>query len=275
MPFFSSEHHRLHYGAVGNPKKPAALILHGFLGSHQDFETVLPAMSEHFYCIMPDLPGHGRTLTDPDGYTFSAIARTLLNLLDHLQIERAHLLGYSMGGRLALYTVCTFPERFAQIILESASPGLKTASERAERKARDRAIAHQLETIALPDFLARWYQNALFNSLKKHPTLYQAMLARRQQNNPIELANALQGFSTGGQPSLWKQLPKIDQPMLFIVGAQDRKFIAIGQEMLEACQQNVATRAEIEIVLGCGHNVHLENPERYVQAVRAALQRFC
>ena len=272
MPFLNSEYHKLHYATIGNPENSAVLMLHGFLGSHQDFEPVLLTLSQHFYCVIPDLPGHGQTVTASNGYTFSAIAQTLLKLLDNLQIDRAHLLGYSMGGRLALYTLCTFPERFTRTVLESASPGLKTAQERAERQKRDWAIAHQLETIPLHSFLSHWYQNPLFNSLKNHPAHYQAMLNRRQRNHPSELASALRGFSTGVQPSLWNRLSEMGQPLLFIAGALDCKFVALAQEMLRTCRQNVVTQADIKVCQGCGHNIHLEAPDRYAQVVVDAFQ---
>ncbi len=264
MPFVSTDHHYLHYTAAGNPHHPALLMLHGFLGSSQDFNSILPKLSQHFYCITPDLPGHGQTLTQPDGYTFAKTAQTLLRLLDSLNILKAHLLGYSMGGRLALYSLWCAPERFVQVVLESASPGLKTELEKQKRIEQDEAIAQQIETTPLSKFLTHWYKNPLFHSLKTHPELYQAMLVRRQNNRSTELANALRGFSTGRQPSLWKSLFELKTPLLLLVGEQDYKFVRIGQEIAALCPQgSVAVR----ICSNCGHNVHVESPRQYMQAV--------
>ena len=264
MPFISTKHHKLHYKTTGNSQKPALLILHGFLGNCQDFGVVLPELSQHFYCITPDLPGHGQTLTQPGSYTFETTTQTLLSLLDLLSIEQACILGYSMGGRLALYMIWRFPERFSRAVLESASPGLRTRRERRERKQKDWAIAQQIETTPLPKFLTHWYKNPLFHSLKTHPELYQAMLMRRQNNHPTELANALRGFSSGSQPSLWKNLSKIKPPLLLLVGDQDNKFVSIAQQIAEVYHQNSAT---VQICSSCGHNVHLESPRQYAQAV--------
>ncbi|PZO19520.1 MAG: 2-succinyl-6-hydroxy-2,4-cyclohexadiene-1-carboxylate synthase [Leptolyngbya foveolarum] len=264
MPFISTEHHKLYYTTAGNLQKPALLMLHGFLGSYQDFDVVLPELSQHFYCITPDLPGHGQTLTQSDGYTFSKTTQTLLSLLDSLGIAKSHILGYSMGGRLALYSIWCSPERFSRVVLESASPGLKTEQERKERKKRDWAIAQKIKTTPLSEFLTHWYKNPLFHSLKTHPELYQAMLIRRQNNNSIELANALRGFSTGNQPSLWKALAEIKTPLLLLVGEQDSKFVSLAQEMAALYQRNLVT---VQVCSSCGHNVHLESPNRYVQTI--------
>ncbi|MGI8932480.1 MAG: 2-succinyl-6-hydroxy-2,4-cyclohexadiene-1-carboxylate synthase [Phormidesmis sp.] len=272
MPRLTTENHTLYYTTAGKTTDPPLLILHGFLGSHLDFAATLPALSEHFYCITPDLPGHGQTLTAPVSYTFPATTKTLLSLLDHLSITRTHLLGYSMGGRLALYLACHFPERFRRVVLESASPGLKTAAERRQRVKKDEAIAHQLETMSLSDFLTQWYTNPLFLSLKNFPEHYEVMLRCRQANDPIELSYVLRGFSTGRQPSLWHQLSHISSPLLLLVGTLDHKFAIINRSMLAHYQRNRETQAVLK-ACECGHNIHREAPNTYSQIVSNFLQK--
>lgn len=269
MPFLALKTHTLHYTAVGDATHPSLLLLHGFLGSHRDFVGILPALCDQFYCIVPDLPGHGETTTQLDGYTFKATAQALLALLEALGIARSHLLGYSMGGRLALYLLCYFPGRFRCAVLESASPGLKTAEERRERRARDQAIAQQIQSTPLFDFLTQWYGNPLFDSLQDHPDRYAAMLQRRQHNHPVELAAALCGLSTGQQPSLWEALPNIENPLLLLAGTLDPKFVAISQDMLACAQHNAIFQA----ITDCGHNIHIEAPFVYAQTVCHFLER--
>ena len=264
MPRLTAKNHILYYATAGNAINPPLLLLHGFLGSHLDFAAILPALCEHFYCITPDFPGHGQTLTAPGSYTFSATAKTLLSLLDYLGIARTHLLGYSMGGRLALYLACCFSERFSRVVLESASPGLKTAAARQQRVKKDEAIAHQIETIPLSTFLAQWYSNPLFDSLNNHLDGYNAMRQRRQHNSATELAQALRGFSTGRQRPLWSALPNLETPLLLLAGALDDKFVALNREM---AQVGKAAPITLRIVANYGHNLHLETPDAYTQAV--------
>ncbi|MGD1866241.1 MAG: 2-succinyl-6-hydroxy-2,4-cyclohexadiene-1-carboxylate synthase [Phormidesmis sp.] len=265
MSFFFSKHHTLHYVTRGNRTQPPLLLLHGFLGSHQDFAPVLPTLSLYFYCIVPDLPGHGQTKTEPDAYTFPKTAESLLALLSHLNICETHLLGYSMGGRLALYLACEFPDCFISVVLESASPGLKTAEQRVERRKRDGAIAHRLQTTPLSTFLHQWYRNPLFSSLQQHPDKHVAMLQCRKNNAPVALASALQGLGTGQQPSLWKALESMERPLLLIVGGLDTKFVAINDEMVTTTLGRRGVR--LEVIENCGHNLHLEAPTIYAHIV--------
>lgn len=264
MPYLKCENHVLHYVTAGDSSNPPLLMLHGFLGSCEDFGAITPPLSQQFYCIIPDFPGHGKTQTNSGFYTFPTTAQALIELLNHLGIFQTNLLGYSMGGRLALYLVCCFAERFSRVILESASPGLKTAEERRLRVERDEAIAQQLQTTPLSDFLLIWYNNPLFASLKAHPKAYAEMLQRRQRNNSTELANALRGFSTGQQPSLWKCLPLVNVPLLLLVGALDNKFLAISYDILTQTAQNTTN---IRVVKSCGHNIHLEDSAAYVRTI--------
>jgi 2-succinyl-6-hydroxy-2,4-cyclohexadiene-1-carboxylate synthase len=254
-----------HYRVAGQAENPPLLMLHGFLGSQQDFAQLLPALSQHFYCIVLDLPGHGQTRTREGFYGFEAIAQALIQVLDALAIPQTHLLGYSMGGRLALYLACHFPARFIRIALESASPGLETATQRQERMRKDDAIAHQLETIPLTDFLSQWYNNPLFASLKNHPTAYRAMLHRRRHNQPLALAHALRGCSTGRQPSLWPLLPMLNKPLLLLTGTLDPKFVAINCDMRD--RSSATTQITFKLVEHCGHNLHLEAPELYAHSL--------
>jgi 2-succinyl-6-hydroxy-2,4-cyclohexadiene-1-carboxylate synthase len=176
-----------------------------------------------------------------------------------------------MGGRLALYLVCNFPDRFSKIVLESASPGLKTATQRQERIEQDEAIARQLEILALTDFLQQWYSNPLFASLKNHSSLYSALIHRRQNNDKAALAKALRGLGTGRQPSFWEKLSAINTPLLLLAGELDSKFVTIARDMAQHCQIGRTTSLkeifEIHIFENCGHNIHLESPTYYIQVI--------
>lgn len=262
----------LYYSTTGKPKNPPLLLLHGFLGNCLDFSQILPSLSAHFYCITPDLPGHGNTNTEPGHYTFPHTAQSLLDLLDHLDVPQTHLLGYSMGGRLALYFACEFSDRVEKVVLESTSPGLKTAVERLHRQQRDDHTAQRLLKTSLLSFLEEWYNNSLFTNLKQHPDIYTAMLQRRLSNRPEEAARALCGLSIGRQSPLWRKLASLKSPLLVVAGELDPKFVAIGKEILKTCQQN-QQQATLSVFEQCGHNVHLVAPDAYTDAVVRFLSR--
>ncbi len=237
----------------GRADSPITVFLHGFLGSSAEFDPIAARLDDR--ALMIDLPGHGETrFSEP--YTMTNTAAAIINLLDQLEIDRAHLVGYSMGGRLALYLALNHPERFPASVIESGSPGLKTEQERSERIKRDRKLANQIET-DFNQFLIDWYNQPLFQSIKAHPN-FEQMLKERSHNNPIELARSLREMGTGMQPSLWEKLKLHHNPLLLIVGECDHKFVALNQEMASLCET-----AEIAIAPDAGHNVHFEKMEWY------------
>ncbi|NEP45050.1 MAG: 2-succinyl-6-hydroxy-2,4-cyclohexadiene-1-carboxylate synthase [Okeania sp. SIO2H7] len=233
------------------------------MGNSSDFIDVIPLLSIKFYCLTVDLPGHGKTQINGDekNYTMPNTARELINLLDSLGINKCYLFGYSMGGRLALYLTVNFPQRFEKVILESASPGLKTEKERSLRISSDFQLANKLETTDFKEFLLNWYQLPLFQSLSQHPN-FDKMLQSRLQNNPSELAKSLRNMGTGNQPSLWEKLPEVQIPILLLVGEKDKKFVEINSEMA-----SLLPRAKMEIIPNSGHNIHLESPQTIVKKI--------
>lgn len=238
------------------------LFLHGFMGNNQVFQPAISLLKDRFSCLAVDLPGHGETKADKDkNYSMANTALGLINLLKELDINQTYLLGYSMGGRLALYMAIKFPQYFPKVVLESASPGLKSLAEREVRIKGDRQLAEELREGDFNNFLDRWYENPLFNSLTKHPNFSQ-LKVRRRKNNPLELAKSLQYLGTGTQPSLWSHLPGHKNPLLLLVGESDRKFIRINQQIANLCPT-----AKLKVIPNCGHNIHFENLELFVDYV--------
>lgn len=238
------------------------------MGSCADFAAVIDLLAPHFCCLTVDLPGHGQTqVTGGDiCYRMPETAQALIELLQKLDIQKCSLVGYSMGGRLALYLAIHFPDYFERVILESASPGLKTASAREQRRQQDLKLAQELESLDFPVFLARWYSNPLFNSFKQHPQ-YQKAIAKRLHNNPGELARSLRNMNTGLQTSLWDKLNSDRVPITLLVGELDRKFVLINTEIAKLNNQ-----IQLKIISQCGHNIHLENHEKFAAAIQAVIR---
>ncbi|HMR64804.1 MAG TPA: alpha/beta fold hydrolase, partial [Anaerolineae bacterium] len=120
------------YQAIGQPHQPAIICLHGFMGNGADWLPLVKPWADRFYCLLPDLPGHGRHLSRSlaEPLTFDRLADELAKFGESLNLAQVGLLGYSLGGRLALYTALKHPAKFASLILESANPGLTDESER-------------------------------------------------------------------------------------------------------------------------------------------------
>ncbi|MGL5033285.1 MAG: 2-succinyl-6-hydroxy-2,4-cyclohexadiene-1-carboxylate synthase [Microcystaceae cyanobacterium] len=276
---------RFHYTTTGCPNHFPLLFLHGFLGDCREFLDVITLLAADFYCVAVDLPGHGLTEVRGDDhfYSMEKTAIALLQFLTDLGIEKCGLIGYSMGGRLALYLGLHFPKFFSGIVLESASPGLKTAIAREQRREQDqkwidllaqipglerrtRGETFQQEyvnkNLTFPHFLHLWYQQPLFTSLRNH-NQFEQLLIQRLANNPNNLAKSLQYLGIGNQPNLWPKLKQGKVSLYLLVGEKDHKFVVINQEIL-----NIYPYANLLIFKNCGHNLHLENPHQFITKIQ-------
>jgi 2-succinyl-6-hydroxy-2,4-cyclohexadiene-1-carboxylate synthase len=249
---------------------PALLLLHGFTGSAATWASFLPQFTSRRRAIVVDLIGHGGSDAPPEParYRMERCVADLAALLDELAVERADVLGYSMGGRVALHLAAAYPERVRSLILESSSPGIADPAERETRAEADDALADAIERDGLAAFADRWERLPLFASQAALPAATRERLhAQRLRNDPRGLANSLRGMGAGQQESLWQRLATLDTPTLLLTGALDTKYHAIATQMAESLPH-----AQVKIVPGAGHAVHLEQPEVFLDAV---LQFLC
>ncbi len=254
----------LHLHSWGSASSPPALLLHGFTGHGGSWSAQAEAFSAAGYRVLaPDLLGHGRSPAPacPDRYEMERAGADLSALLHAVTDEPSHLLGYSMGGRLALFFALTYRSQVHSLMLESASPGLATESERAQRRERDNALAEEIERDGIPAFVNSWESLPLWESQREHLTAgqRQQLRAQRLTNRPTGLANSLRGMGTGAQPNLRPRLPTLTVPTLLLTGAEDPKYVAVNQEIVQ-----LTPNARLIVLPQAGHNVHLERPSAYI-----------
>jgi 2-succinyl-6-hydroxy-2,4-cyclohexadiene-1-carboxylate synthase len=253
----------------GSPEKPAVLFLHGFMGSSTDWQGVVATLEARAFCIAPDLPGHGASLgLTPEAYTMEGAAQAVVRTLDELGVELLSIVGYSMGGRLALYLALRYPELCAGLFLESASPGLESGEERRTRREADEEKAKRLESGGFEEFLGDWYRQPLFASLARDEGLLRRTIETRRRNDPVELARSLRGMGTGSQPSLWRELEGLAVHVFAVAGGLDEKFAEVSSRMAR-----ISPRVEPVVIPGVGHNVHDEAPAEYVALLGRFLDR--
>ncbi len=258
------------YQTVGVPHNPPLLFLHGFLGSGEDWRPIAEQLAADFYCLLPDLPGHGRfapPLLPATPLTFSGLADELIRWLDQMQLAKVHLVGYSMGGRLGLFTAVHHPHRFASLVLEGASPGLNSEQARQERARLDDERAADLLASGIETFVTQWYEMALFRTLKKQPDLLTRTLEKRKQNNGRWMAKIISDLSPGRQLPLWDKLAHLHLPVLLLAGELDPTYSQLIQQM-----QPLMPQAAAKTVPHSGHNVHLENPQQFIELVAPFLR---
>ncbi|MCS6835765.1 MAG: 2-succinyl-6-hydroxy-2,4-cyclohexadiene-1-carboxylate synthase [Anaerolineae bacterium] len=239
------------------------LILHGFTGRAESNMPLARTLRDAgFGIIMPDLLGHGRTIApyDPIRYRMEQAAADLLTLCDQIDPAKLHLVGYSMGGRLALYLATQQPDRWYSLVLESASPGLADPIARAERRAEDNLLAAEIEARGIEWFVRYWGKLPLWRT--QNADQREALRRERLQNDPKGLATSLRGMGTGVQPSLWNDLDRITCPTLLIAGRRDSKFLEVAHAMQARMRQ-----ARLSVFPGTGHAVHVEKPEDFQRQV--------
>ncbi|WP_318617675.1 2-succinyl-6-hydroxy-2,4-cyclohexadiene-1-carboxylate synthase [Sporosarcina sp. YIM B06819] len=255
----------IHVAMNGDDSLPTVVLLHGFTGSTVTWQEVTELFEGKFRTVAIDLTGHGKTAAPEDiaRYSMTQQVEDLEALFDKLSLERFALLGYSMGGRVALAYAVQYPRRLSSLILESASPGLTTAKERANRKAADNRLADKILADGLPAFVDFWESIPLFDSQRVlSEEKKQAVRNERLSQRELGLANSLRGMGTGSQPSYWQQLHTLNLAILLITGELDTKFVNIAREMM-----SYFSHARHETIVHVGHAIHVENPAVFATMV--------
>ncbi|WP_285768978.1 2-succinyl-6-hydroxy-2,4-cyclohexadiene-1-carboxylate synthase [Peribacillus sp. SI8-4] len=246
------------------------VLLHGFTGNRDTWKFLIPILKDHTL-IMVDIIGHGMSAApaDPGRYEMDRVAEDIKHILDELHFPKAHILGYSMGGRLALAFACLYPEYVETLILESSSPGLATAEERETRKRNDRKLAERILEFGLEAFVDHWEDIPLFESQQRLPAKTKSAIRKqRLANDPAGLSNSLLGMGTGSQASYWGDLQALDFPVLLLTGEFDPKFCGIANLM-----DKKLGHAEWKIINGAGHAIHVEDGEKFGKIISEFLKR--
>ncbi len=227
---------------------PTVVLLHGFTHTGRSWDPVVAALGESYTAIAPDIRGHGAA-SDSEPVTLEAV----IGDIGELAPGRFALVGYSMGGRIALHAALALGERVRSLVLIGASPGLADPEERARRRADDEALADEVQRSTIEEFARRWAQTPVLGG--QPPAVAAAAYADRLRSTPPGLARALRGLGTGALPPLWDRLGELAMPVTLIVGERDQKFQGPASQMATAIAD-----AQVDVVGGAGHAVHLETP---------------
>ena len=263
---------------LGKPGGAPLVALHGFTGDGEDFGMLASQLDPQVDLLAPDLIGHGRSDAPEERsrYTIAACAEDVLGwsaALGELRGEpslRPALLGYSMGGRVALTAAVARPEAWSALILIGATAGIDDEAERAARQAADARLAAQIRASGVEAFLAAWRQKPIIATQRRTPEPWRGqMAARRRRNRAAGLSRSLEAMGTGAMPPLWGRLGAIACPVLLVVGEEDVKF-----QRLAARLRGELGAAEVAVIDGAGHAAHLEAPERFGERLEAFLARL-
>jgi 2-succinyl-6-hydroxy-2,4-cyclohexadiene-1-carboxylate synthase len=256
---------RLSYFVAG--EGPPVTLLHGFTQSGRSWRELIGHMPEGWAWIVPDLRGHGETQTRHGApCSMDACTNDLLMLWEHLGVERTHLVGYSMGGRLALHVATHHPARVLSLVTIGAHAGLEEDA-RAGRRQGDEALAERIEHEGVESFANYWGSLPLFAGLERRGPAYVAQVrAERLQNHAAGLACSLRGMGAGVMEPLWDELDRLTMPCTFVAGQLDHGYVASARRLATAVRSG-----RYEIVLRAGHSVHQERPDAFARVLAAHL----
>jgi 2-succinyl-6-hydroxy-2,4-cyclohexadiene-1-carboxylate synthase len=232
------------------------VLLHGFGGTRRAWDAVIERLpgDERRRAVALDLPGHGGEADAPRPITFKGCVEHVLGRSP----ARFVLCGYSLGGRVALQVALAAPERVVRLVLVATTAGIADATERAERRVADRALAEELEREPFEQFIERWRTQPLFAA--DPPEVDARAREDQRRNRPDALAAALRGIGTGEMEPVWGRLAELTIPVTVIVGDRDAKFRALGERMVGELRDGKL------IVVSGGHALALENPAAVARA---------
>ncbi len=215
--------------------------------------------------VAPDLPGHGSAAGVPA--TLDAAFGIVGAAVDEVA-GLPVLLGYSMGGRIALRYALEQPGAVGALVLVSVSPGIPDPSTLVSRRREDAALADRIERIGIEAFIAEWLARPMFAGLaRRGESWLEADRRLRRGNTAAGLAAALRGLGQGALGDVTPRLGELALPTLLVAGGADPAYRAHAEGMAGHLPQPA-----VAVVAGVGHAVVGEAPAQLAAAVRSFLE---
>ena len=251
---------------------PPVVLLHGLAATKLSYLPLLPALARNHRVIVPDLPGHGESTKPRASYTPGYFASVILGLFDELRLDRAAVIGDSMGGRIALEVAAESPDRVqALVLLDPAAAGvpfplyvrllrmLPTGVGAVPIPLRKRIVAFGIRSLfSDPDRLPR---GAYLAGADEFIRIYRHGRAR------MALLSAIRGLMTDDEDRFWERMAGIEIPTLVLWGNEDRLVpVRLGRRLAETMPG-----AQLVVLPGVGHVPQFEVPEDARRRVQAFL----
>lgn len=255
----------LYSRSFGEPDQPLLLVLHGLMGSSRNWMAAARDMAAFAYVNLVDLRNHGQSFHSPE-HGYQLMAEDVLRWMDEQGHERVHLLGHSMGGKLAMYLACRYPERLEDLIVVENAPRTHKAyyekeikallklqlSPQASRTELEKELEKEVPDWALRKFLmsslVRDEETGEWRWLANIPALYESL--DELAGNPLQEQDRYHGKS------------------LFLMG-EISPFIPRNER--EGIRIHFPDSQIDEIPLAA-HNPHFEQREEFVKRVRQFIE---
>lgn len=275
--WFVFDDRRYRYRRWGDAARIPILLLHGFMQSGDGWWTVASALAQDHCVYALDLIGHGQSDPADEVEAYSLLSEAAMVqafIEDHIEpvsaschegkAQRVHLLGYSLGGRIALELAYRQPRLLYSLILESVRMGPVDGAARTRLAQRNESWAHMILNEGLERFVDQWEALPLFASQQRlNPSLKAAVRAERMSGDPGSYARVLEfmgAHTMRDEAEAFAMLAATWIPILYVCGTQDEASMRLGEHFIHEGFEACAIMA--------GHNIHLEMPEGYLDALR-------
>jgi 3-oxoadipate enol-lactonase len=237
------------------------LLVHGLGYARWGWEPVVDGLTEANQVVLFDNRGIGESDAPAGPYTVQDMAEDAVAVLDAAGLERAHVLGTSLGGMIALQLALDHPERVDRLVLACTTPGGAGAAPMPERTVRLLSEAHELPTEVA---LRRFVENGF--GPDPDPVQIERILKHRISTAQAPEAWAAQA-AAGAAFDVWERLADIRTRTLVLTGDQDAVVDPKNSELLAARIPD----ARLEVFAGCGHLFFWEQPDRFIDTVKESL----
>lgn len=259
MPVSAINGRRVRYRRWGSDG-PWVTLVHGGLVHGGSWQTVATCLAEGRRVLAPDLAGYGDSDPRPDGPSVDGFAADLVRLWDHLGVQRSAVVGFSMGGFVALETALTDPDRVVALGLIGTAPAVSPPAREAFA-GRAKRIDQQGLTEEVGLHLRRVFSDGFREA---HPERVAAYAAEVGRVRPEVLAATFRALAAFDREA---DLPRVRCPALVLVGAEDAAIGTAGSEALAAG----LPAARLSILPGAGHTVHMEQTRQVIALLDAFL----
>lgn len=254
LHFTAGDSTRLAYRWDGPQDAPVLVLANSIATTLHMWDSTIPALATHFRVLRYDLRGHGQSDAPTGDYSLDRLGRDVLELLDGLQVQRAHFLGLSLGGFVGQWLAIHAPERIDRLILSNTSSRLGPADYFDARIAELRGTPDMEATAR--GFLANWFPSHMLQSPDAVVEGFRTMVAGTP---PQGLAGA---FAAVRDADLRRTVSLIGCPTLVIAGRDDKVTDTRQSESIAAAVPGARLQ-----VLPTVHLPNVEQPQIFEQAV--------
>lgn len=221
---------------------PTVTFVPGYMQRGESWEPIAARLA----------PSYRSACVDFTSWTFEGRIAELLGTIT----AGGALVGYSMGGRLALHAALRDPGRLAALVLVGTSAGIEDTREREDRRRADESLADWIERSPIADVVDRWERLPVFATQPEQ--LRARQRAGRLSHEPGRLAELLRSAGQAASPPVWSQLGELRCPVLLSAGERDPRYADAAARMAERIAD-----ARVALVPDAGHAPQLEAPDAF------------